>query len=363
MVGLVERAPAGEAEHVRARLEDRTRSAAADERAAAAEAIGTPRAPVELLALLVPLFDDPDLTVRRAALLSVGRARWKDHVPTLMRALASRETEVTAREALLAFGALVVPALGEGLADTRLPLEIRRVIPKVLAEIPTQDAMDALFAAQGGTDVVLDYRVLKAANQIRISNAEVQVPTERVEQNLERDVREILATELHADSQGASGDQADRFLVRVLRERRDQAFNRMFRHLALLFAPRAMYAAYNAAKSRNPRARGSAEEFVSSTVSAEQRGWIMALLPSGTLEQRRELAESRYQLVPLDRQASLAAWLESPDQGGRAGASYVAAQRQERGLASRIQSALDAPDVRVRETAGWAMQALAGATP
>ena len=363
MVCLVEHAPPAEGERVRVRLEAGTRSASAVERAAAAEAIGTPRAPAELLALLVPLFDDPDFAVRRAALLSVGRARWTDHLPTLMRALGSRDTEVAAREGLLAFGSPIVPVLGDWLADTRLPLEIRRVVPKVLAEIPNQEAMDALFAVEGGFDVVLDYRILKAANQIRISNANVQVPTAQVERNLDREVREILATELHADSQGQPGDQADQFLVRVLRERRDQAFNRMFRHLALLFAPRAMYAAYTALRSQNLKARGSAEEFVSSTVSAEQRPWIQPLLPGGTREQRLELAESRYQLVPLERHASLAALLESPDQWVRSCAIYVAVRRQEQALASLVKKALDARDPRVRETAEWAMQALAGAAP
>lgn len=363
LVCLVAHAPATESDRVRHLLEARTKSESAEERAIAAEAIGTPLATPDLLALLVPLFDDPELAVRRAALLSVGRARWTDHLPTLIRALGSRDTEVAAREGLLAFGDAAVPPLGEWLADARLPLEIRRVIPKVLSEIPTQAALDALFAAPGGEDVVFDYRVLKAANQIRASNAVVKVPTERVEKNLDREAREVLATELQADALGEPEELAEQFLVRVLRERSGQALDRMFRHLGLLYPPRAMTAAYHGVLSRNARVRGSAEEYVSSAVSAEQRAWIVPLLPSGTREQRRELAESRYQLTPLDENAALAAMLDGPDQWVRACALYVVGRQRSRAFSRQVQAGLEARDPRVRDTAEWASQTLAGATP
>lgn len=89
----------------------------------------------------------------------------------------------------------------------------------------------------------------------------------------------------------------------------------------------------------------------------------MPLLPSGTREQRRELAESRYQLKPLDANASLAAMLDGPDQWVRACALYVVGRQRARAFSRQVQAGLEARDPRVRDTAEWASQTLAGATP
>src|SRR5262249_6252515 len=162
---------------------------------------------------------------------------------------------------------------------------------------------DALFAAPSGDDVLLDYRVLKAANEIRRAAPELRIPTERVEHNLDRDVRELLAAELHAPSQPDPQHDARRFLAPVRRQRPAPAFTDRAQPRAL----RAMCSAYPGSLSGTAGVRGSAEEFVASVISADHRPWILRLLPGAGAETRRALVETRYGLAPMTADESLAA--------------------------------------------------------
>ena len=54
--------------------------------------------------MLAPLLEDDDISVRCAALRSVGYAGLLEHVPVLIRALGAADTEAAARAGLIALG-------------------------------------------------------------------------------------------------------------------------------------------------------------------------------------------------------------------------------------------------------------------
>lgn len=358
---LVEHATPGNLARVRSLIEQRLKGEVAVDRVTAAEALGARAYTPELHDLLAPLLDDPDPAVRRAALLSAGSAQIRELIPAMMKALASSETEASAREALLAFGDAVAGTLGDWLGNPSSAIEVRRAIPRVLRDVSTQNSIAALFRARDRGDSMLRYRVLKAMNRIRISDPTLTFPEDLVTEDLDFDVRELLLAEMHAKSRGEPTDVAERFLLRVLRERRDQAFNRMFRRLALLYPPRSMFAAYQGALATNPRVRGNALEYAESALSAEHRALVAPLLPDATPEERRALAETRYGIHPMDMDESLAELLESEDAWLRTCALYVAGRKREPKLLHRVEASLEASDEWVRETAGWAKLALLGA--
>jgi ATP:ADP antiporter, AAA family len=358
---LVQHAPDTDLPRLRGLLESRLRSSSSADRLAAAEALGARRYMATLHDLLPPCLEDPEVTVRSAALRSMGRAQWRDQVPTLIKAFGAVETEAAARAGLLAFGPSVATLLGDAIGDPRTPIEVRRAIPPVLREIPTVEAVAALFRVRDRSDPQLGYRVLKAANRIRLLNRELEFPAEQVSQDLDQDVRDFLLAEIHVGAQGEPADEADRFLVRVLRERRDQAFNRAFRRLALLYPPNSMFAAYHGVLSSNSRVRGSAVEYVESSLSAEHRALIDPLLSDAPVEERIQLTATRFGLAPLNRDASMAALLESEDAWLRTAALYVVGRHRERQMLARVEASLQATDAWVRETAGWARVELLGA--
>jgi AAA family ATP:ADP antiporter len=357
---LVEYASEADLPRVRALIEVRLQPESPD-RVITATALGA-RATGEFHDLFAPLLEDPDLEVRRAALTSVGRAQVRAYLPALIEALGVRETEAAAREGLVAFGEGAVGTLGDWLADERVTVEIRRAIPRALRHIPTQDAVAALFRPAASRDVVLDYRILKAANQIRLANPALTFPTERVTTDLDDTVREFLATEFHLEAQKGSADPAGRFLLVVLDERRSQALNRIFRRLALLYPPRSVLAAYHGILSANPRVSGNAIEYIDNAVSEEHRALIKPLLPDADPDAGLELAKMRYGLGPMNTRASLAALLDGADLWVRTCALFVVGQRREQRMLGRVEDNLDATDERVRETAVWAKQALMAAS-
>lgn len=356
---LVEYASDADLPRVRALIEDRLRPQSTD-RVITAEALGA-RETGEFHDLLAPLLEDGDLEVRRAALTSAGRARIRAFLPALIEALGEHETEAAARAGLVAFGNGAVGTLGDWLADERVDIAIRRAIPRVLREIPTQDAVAALFRPAPSRDVVLDYRILKAANQIRLANSALVFPATRVTEDLDATVREFLAVEFHLEAQKGFSDQAGRFLRTVLAERRDQALNRIFRRLALLYPPRSVLAAYHGILSANPRVSGNAIEYIDNALSEEHRALIKPLLPDADPALGLELARMRYGLGPMNARSSLAALLEGPDLWLRTCALYAVGKRREKRLLHRVEANLDDSDQRVRETAEWAQQALTAA--
>jgi AAA family ATP:ADP antiporter len=356
---MVEHASRADLPRVRSLILNRLASGSPD-RVMAADALGS-RSTDELTDLIAPLFADSDLEVRRTALRSAGRARIRALLPALIEALASREAEAAARQGLVAFGTGAVGTLGDWLADERVALEIRRNIPRVLREQPIPEAAAALFRPLESCDMVLEYRILKAANQIRLANPSLTFPAGRVTEELSDDVRELLELDFHVAAHDGASDPGGRFLLLVLRERRDQALNRIFRRLALLYPPRSVNAAYHGIRSANPRVRGNAIEYIDNALSEEHRGWIQPLLPDADPKARLELARMRYGLRPMSAQRSLALLLEQHDLWLRTCALYVVGRRREKRMLDRVEVSLDDADPRVRETAEWAKQAVMAA--
>jgi ATP:ADP antiporter, AAA family len=360
LAGIVEHAGDEDLPRVRALLEERLASGEAEERVIAAEAIGARPAPSPFEDLLPPLFEDPDPAVRRAAIVSAGRVQSREHVPALIGALADRSVGHAARDALVAYGDKAVGTLGDWLVDPSVAIEVRRLIPRVLQELPSPESVAALFRPRETSDVVLDYRVLKAANHLRNADGALAFPADRVYEAIERDVRELLGAEIHARSHADADEPAERFLLLVLRERRAHALDRVFRRLALIHPPASIFAAWRGLTAADGRVRGNAVEFVENVLDAERRPLIMPLMPDADEEARLELARTRFDLAPLDRHASLARLLEGDDAWLRAAALYVIGRRRERALIARVESNLESTDPCVRETAGWARTMLAG---
>jgi len=365
---LVEHVREDELPQVRALIQRLLSEGTSTDRAAIAEILGARPATTSLDQLLAPLLEDEDVSVRCAALRSVGYAGLVEHVPALIRGLDATETEAAARTGLVALGDRVVERLSDALIDEQVPIEVRHAIPRVLGDLPTQQVVAALFRVRVRDDIRLSYRILKAANRIRLANQRLVFPADLIEEDLRHDVGEFLQAALHADSQAPQadserrsdeGDRAEQFLALVLRERTAQAFNRVFRRLGLLYAPRPMFSAYLATLSDSPRVRANAAEYIERALSPDLRELVMPLLPGARRDAQVELAGNRYGLRPMTSHESLAVLVDSDDLWLRSCALYVVGSRRETSLSARVQANLESADARVSETAAWAMLALA----
>lgn len=364
---LVEQVREDELPAIRALIQRMLSQGTAADRADIAAVLGARPAATKLDQLLIPLLDDDDIKVRCAAFRSAGYAGLLEHVPALIGALGAADTEAAARAGLIALGDRVIDRLSDSLVDERVPIEVRRAIPRVLGDLPTPRVVAALFLVRERRDAMLSYRILKAANRIRLANQELVFPADLIEEDLRSDVGEFLEAELHADNQAQradserrtdDGDRAEQFLALVLRERTAQAFNRIFRRLGLLYAPRPMFSAYLATLSDDARVRANAAEYIERALSPDLRGLVLPLLPGTRHAERLKLAESQYGLRPMGAHESLASLIESDDLWLRSCALYVVGIRRQKSLLSQVEANLESADSRVSETAAWARLAL-----
>ena len=248
----------------------------------------------------------------------------------LIDALRRRETGRAARSGLAAFGDRVVGTLGDYLSDVGVDLELRWEIPYVLSDVGTQQAVNALFRARDHSDVRLAYRILKASNRIRSSNASITFPTALVTEDMERDVREYAqALAHHHSSRLQAATAAERLLTVALSERMEQGLNRVFRRLGLLYPPDDILAAYRGATSHVPKLRGNAVEYLENALQTNHRALVLPLVEQAN-DALPEFVTSRYGLRPMGYEDSLAAILQGDDAWLRTVALYVVGGRRER---------------------------------
>lgn len=359
LVHLVSRSGSSSDEAIAARLESFLRDGTAADRRAVAQALGKRRRSAALHRKLLQLLDDPDPDVRREAIAACGAVRLREFVPGLMPLVGSIATREAASNALVAYGNRVVGTIGDYLADDSVPAAIRRELPRVLADIGTQEAANELLRAPSPRDSVLALRLLKAQNKIRNRHPKVRFPRAVVREALEHDVERFLMLHMHIEVWTAEPrSRARDLLVESLSERSKATFGRIFRRLGLLYPSEEMFLGYRALSGeQSRRTRAQALEYLDTTLLPEDRRLLVPLLEEP--ERRRMLAETLYGLRPLTRETSLQALVRGPDAWLQACALYAIGAARWKEFEDLVRAALEPAAVAiVHETANWSLQRL-----
>jgi HEAT repeat protein len=207
----------------------------------------------EALAHLPRHLEDPEESVRGVAMASASahfaraaEAGDLEPVAPLVAAvqarLAVRSDRDRARDALAKLGDLVVPVLREGLDERRLPLAARLEIPRLLREIGTAAAAEALLFSNIRDHPALRYRIATALFQLRRRHPEIPMDRERADDACLRRLGAFtryrpLCHELAAADaslpKGGAGRRAWDVLLRVTAERLLQNLEMALRLLGL----------------------------------------------------------------------------------------------------------------------------------
>jgi len=255
-----------------------------------------------------------------------------------------------------------VGTLADWLIDPSIPLPIRREIPRVLSAIGTQDALTALFRYRARDDVRLAYRILKAEHHVRLKNEAVRIPRQLVTDDLEHDARSWMFAFVHyRGCPIGTNRSAERLLCIALNERMEQALDRMFRRLALLYPPRDIDAAYRGLLSSDRRQRGNALEYLDNALSADHRMVLAPFIEELDDERMLDYARRRHGFRFVSYHDSLAAILNGDDPWLRTCALFVVGARRDGSFAEDVAQHLADRHPQVRETALWAQAALGSA--
>ena len=219
---------------------------------------------------LVRYLSDADPTVRRVAIGAVGEGRYEQLAPRLLRLLGWREDRRAAREALTALGDQAVGLLAQVLDDRSRALSLRLQVPRVLRQIGSQQAFDALLFSNARDDAFLHHQIGTALIRLRDARPDLKVDHAQVLAALERrrEVYRALAGPFTI-VRAAAGERA--LLTRALGDRLDQAFELTFWLLGMVHEPRLMRRAHAHLVGGDARRRAWAMELVEAQLTPEER--------------------------------------------------------------------------------------------
>jgi AAA family ATP:ADP antiporter len=303
----------GDKEHVeqaRVVLMELLSDADANARVEAAKALGAIPEPKMQDHLLRMLYDRSPLVVRET-ILAIRRRIGRDgynpmYIPTLISLLHHRFLKQDVREALVAFGEDSVPALVHFMGAEDEPLWVRRALPKTIARIGTEQAIEALMASLvNSSDRFLRRKVIEALGNLRdeglfVEHEEAVAAAIKVEMTHYFDALRRLNTVGFENKGALEGPEIDwsqgnvepGLLEKLLSERMGEHLRNIFGLFALLHAPRDIWAAYRSMISGQAALRNNALEYLDNTLSAASRHMVGGVLDNRPLEEKLKYADS-----------------------------------------------------------------------
>jgi AAA family ATP:ADP antiporter len=252
----------------------------ARERELAARALGFMKSNDRIHTMLLDLLEDPSAEVARAAADSAGRLRDKRFLPLLIKQLCRRRLRAPARKALARFGDEVVDIAADLLEDDSQHLELRRALPRVLAQFESQEAVDRMVAGLPEDDLTIQYQIIKSLGKIRDRFPRLQFSKSEIERVLqaEAETYSIHASRLAALARADLKNDAMTLLKRALQERFEFTRDRIFRLLGLIYPAKDIYNSWNGVVNGRPPVRAAALEFLGNLLSQTHKDEILPLL-------------------------------------------------------------------------------------
>lgn len=310
------------------------------EAARALGAIGEPHYQAGLVRLLY----DKDPRVIRGAMHAVqrrverGAAHNPLYVPILISHLHYRRLKHDARNALVAYGEGVIPALKHFLGDDQEEIWVRRALPKTIAEIGGARARVALTESLVAVDPFLRRKVIEALARLRAEDPTLRFESQLIEDQLGIESRAYLRSLTDLWSLGDSvfslrgpvvswspANGAPHLLLRLLADRMDDHLSNVFALLALIYPPRDIRAAHRSLLSEHAYARAHAVEYLDNLLAGEVKRLVFAVIDDVPIGERLRQARRLFELATSDAATALRRLASSPPPIGDVDGAWVSA--------------------------------------
>jgi len=316
-----------------------------------AKALGALNKP-EFRSYLISLMNDSSLAVARQAMKSAGRTRDREFVLILIKKLADKQYRVDARKAIVEYGNRVLGTLRDYLTDDSVDFVIRKNIPGVLREIPTQESVNILTASLMSADPPLKYYIVKALNSLRSKYSELRFDQKKIDSAIVDETKsyyEILQIlELHKER---TEIPAGKLLKKALEEKLDKNLERIFRLLGLRYPPKDIHNSYQRIISNKDRLRANAIEFLDNLLSKDIKKYLLPILdqvsPEMVIKHGKKLFDFRMETFGN----ALENLAKGSDPWLRVCAIYMIPEEKDKDLAYLAKESLNDRDPVVRETA------------
>ena len=332
-------------------------------RAAAAGALGLVAPNSPLLSYLIPLLQDDSLEVSRHAIRSSGKLQSREALPQLVPRLADSRLRHEVRQALVQYGDRIVETLGHTLHDPEESLRVRANIPKVLSEMNSQEAVDALIRSLPRLDPFLGHRAIKALNKMRVKFPKLSFADQAIDLAILDELKDYyeFGIVLGSDEMQQSGNRAVlRLLRQALQERMDQKLERVFRLLGLRYPPADIYSAYNGLLSQRSHLRASAIEFLDNLLLPNMKQLLFPILEESAVDTLWAHGRQHFGLQHKSRVAYLEQYITGRDTWLQTISLYAAGDLGLAALAPAVRSASSSENPMIRQTAQRSLRLLEG---
>ncbi len=353
-------------------------------RVEAAKALGAIAEP-EMQEQLIRLLYDRSPKVVRETIVAISRRVGRDgynpmYLPILISLLHDRHLKQDAREALVAFGEKVIPALVHFMGAEDEPIWVRRALPKTLASIGTEQAVDALMKSLvSSQDRFLRRKLIEALGSIRIDDVFAE-REDAIATAINHEMTQYFdalrrVTVIGLEGKGSlegpeidwsQGDAEPGLLEKLLAERMGGHLRNMFGLFALHYPSRDIWAAYRSLLSGQAALRNTALEYLDNTLTSSMRQTLGKMLDNSPLEDKLKQAASLLASPAPAKVSLLEKMLEEQkddqeeESGIRASAIYHIYTEGVTELYPTVSSLKDrSDDPFVAETAAWVTERVA----
>lgn len=362
-------------------------------RIAAARVLGNLPDPVHQAALVRLLYDGDPTVVLQAIKAVRERARGGHcgplYSPIVISLLRHRQLKHEARDALVAFGEKVVPALEHFMADPQESIWVRRALPKTMARIGGPAALDALARSLDVADPFLRRKVIEALGTLAQQQG-LRPPLDIVQGQVQMECRGHLSAMFDVASLNSRGAAADpvsddpptrqwgrgelvgrnagpHLLERLLADRMRDHMRNLFNLLALIYPPRDIRAAYDGLASERPGLRAHALEYLDNLLTGDLRQQMFAVIDDLPGNERQRLANRLFGVTPRSATATLEALISQRATGDEdavwltaAALHYIYEQRVETLYWVVRRAASHDPSALVQETTAFLLSHIDG---
>ncbi|MEM7119028.1 MAG: HEAT repeat domain-containing protein, partial [Chloroflexota bacterium] len=311
---------------------------------------------------LIPLLQDENTAVRRAALISSSQVHHPRLLPYVIDNLANPLTRSAAMSALTATGQNLLPIIADALVDNLAHDEedIIRMV-RVCGQMKGQQVVNTLKPHIDHPDNDVQLAILQAL-QLADYHATNEEEIAEINKTMRGEVAHALRVLLAKQDLGE--DAVYEAVHRSLDHEYEEARQRTFLLLCFIYDTRAILQAEERLMHGSRASQALALETLDVTLTSEQKQMVFPLVDSQmTTEQKIQQLQSVFDLQPLSLIERLTEIIRDPEQEWtngwtRASVLYTVGKLKFLDLIDVVEEALVIEEHPIRETAVWALNAL-----
>jgi hypothetical protein len=275
--------------------------------------------------VLVALSRAKERPVRIAAAQAMGTARAPRLLPALIALAADEATRQVASDGLGAYGDEGLAAVAAALADRATPAAVRWQLPRIAMRFPAQPAASMLLAQLPREwDGMVRYRIIRALEAIVRDRPDIALDRATLDQVIDGNVRRAyrylerrLCLERGAEQDARRDSEGHRLLRRLLADKQAHTVGRLFRLLGLAHPAEDFARIWRGLGSERRDVRDSGVELTEAVLRPPLRGAVLGLIDDSPDEARLLAAGPYRDAMPEDYEALLERMLKSESESLR----------------------------------------------